>query len=376
MKTLFVSTYVPQKCGIATYSRDLLSSILLYGDNISSHVVAVANTKDTIRTYPSEVKIILDKNNRDEYFDLAKRVNASRYDFVVIQHEYGIFGGHDGEYILDFARNLNKPLITTFHTTLLEPSVNQKKVLIELANISKKNIVMIKEASHRLRSVYGIPVNKIKVIHHGVPDLELSESSKFKKALGFCKDDFLVGTINLISRNKGLEYVMEAVRSVKNSIPHIKFVMVGATHPQVMKIEGESYREFLLRRADKLQLNGQFQQVNEYLPIKSLIKYLKALDVYITPYTDLDQTSSGTLAYAIGAGKVCISTPYIYANEILSDKRGHIVPRRDSDAIAEKLIHIYKNKGERDRMQARAYKYGRNMIWSQIALKHMELFKT
>jgi len=373
MKTLLVSTYVPQKCGIATYTRDLIQAVVGYNSNITPHVVAIINGKDS--NYPPEVKFKLEKNSRDDYIKLADRVNSSSYAYVCIQHEYGIFGGNDGDYILDFAKKLKKPLITTFHTTLLEPSPNQKHVLKELARLSQSNIVMIKEARARLRSVYNIPSRKIKVIHHGVPDLELEDNTQAKERLGFRADDFLVGTINLISRNKGLEYVIDAVKKVSMDIPKLKFVMVGATHPQVKRAEGESYREFLLKRAFDLNLNGQFKQVNEYVPLNSLVDYLKALDVYITPYTDLDQTSSGTLAYAVGAGKICISTPYIYANEILSDGRGFIVPRRDSDAIAEKLIQTYTNLTERKKMQERAYKFGRKMIWSQVAAKHIQIFK-
>jgi len=372
-KTIFISTYVPQKCGIATYTRDLTGAIAQLTGDYYPDIVAVNDGRKY--DYPSNVKHILMKHLKSAYFELADKLNYSSYDMVFIQHEYGIFGGDDGEHILEFAKRLTKPLITTFHTTLLEPSPNQKHVLKELARLSRSNIVMIKEARARLRSIYNIPSRKIKVIHHGVPDLKLESSARAKEKLGFKANDFLVGTINLISRNKGLEYVIEAVDKVSGHIPELKFVMVGATHPQVKREEGESYREYLIKKADELGLNGQqFKQVNKYVSLENLVDYLRAFDVYITPYTDLDQTSSGTLAYAVGAGKICISTPYIYASEILSDGRGFIVPRRNSDAIAEKLMHAFNYEHERKRMQKSAYKFGRKMIWSKVAEKHIQLY--
>ena len=241
MKIISISTYVPQKCGIATYSRDLIHALVKHSDNTIAHVAAVNSGVNLL--YPHEVKIKFNRDECQEYIKLADRLNKSDYDLVMIQHEYGIFGGQDGNYILEFARRLKKPFVTTFHTTLLEPGPNQMYVLKELANLSVNCIVMIKEAMRRLISIYNIPNKKIKVIHHGVPDVELENNVEAKIKLGFEANDFLIGTINLISRNKGLEFAIEAVHKAARHIPQVKFLMVGTTHPQVKRKEGENYRD-------------------------------------------------------------------------------------------------------------------------------------
>lgn len=374
-KLVFVSTYIPRKCGIATYTKDLTNNINILNPNNLCEIMALDDPKrEPVNEYPWEVKYKIEHDNEKDFFEAAEYLNKSSCDFVCLQHEYGIFGGEDGDHILLLVKNLKKPLITTFHTTIQNPSPHQLYIVGKIAKYSKACVVMIEEAANRLKEVYRVPEEKIIVIPHGVPNIEFSPSLEFKKNLGFEKDDFIIGSINLISENKGLEYIIKALPKVKKIIPKIKYVMIGETHPLVKRHRNENYRKSLKDLAKSLHVVRQFIEINKYVSIEELVNYLKALDIYLTPYLDLSQTASGTLAYAIGAGKVSISTPYIYAKETLNGNRGVLVEMNSEIDIENAIIKIYSDQKYRRSLEKNAYSFGRKMIWPRVALDHLNLF--
>lgn len=374
LRGIFISTYIPRHCGIATYTKDLTNAINKLSPDHLSEIVALDDEREPV-DYPWEVKFRINKESLRDYEKAAEYINSSHVNYVSLQHEYGIFGGESGDLILKLIEKIKKPLITTFHTTVRNPSAQQATVLKQIANRSKACVVMVSEATRRLKKVYTIEKEKIIKIPHGVPDIPLSPSSLFKESIGFSKDAFLVGSINLVAPNKGLEYVINALPKIKKTIPNVKFLMVGQTHPLVKSSENENYRKYLLDLVEKNGVTENFVEINDYVSLETLISYLKALDIYITPYTDMNQTSSGTLAYALGAGKVCISTPYIYAKESLGKKRGIIIRAKSAAAISKAVIEVYKDQSERKEIEEEAYDFGRHMIWERVALDYLNLFK-
>ncbi len=368
----FISTYIPRKCGIATYTKDLTREINILNPQHLCRIVALSDSKKESVTYPWEVSLQIEKENAKDYAKAAHHLNKTS-DYIFLQHEYGIFGGTDGEYILNLLSRLKKPLITTFHTVLENPSPNQKKILQEVAKKSVICIVMIDEAVNRLTDVYGISKNKIAVIHHGVPDIPFSPDEMHKEKLGFHKEDFLLGTINLLSESKGIEYIIQALPEIKKAIPTVKYLMIGQTHPMVKLERDESYRRSLHELAKKLGVEKQIIEVNKYISLEDLVSYLQGLNIYLTPYLNMGQIASGTLAYAIGAGKCCISTPYFYAKSVLDGNRGMLVEPKNPHSLAKAVIRLYRHPELRDRLRKHAYSYGRTMIWPRIALDYLHL---
>lgn len=373
LRGIFVSTYIPRRCGIATYTKDLTNAINVLNPDSLVEIMAMDDPREPVR-YPWEVKYRIHRDEEKDYIAAAEYVNKSSCDYVSLQHEYGIFGGNAGVFINSFVRKLKKPLITTFHTTLEKPSIEEQFVLKRIAHYSKACIVMIGEAEKRLKKIYGVPAEKIVVIPHGVPNIPFSPSYMFKKHMGYDEDTFLMGSINLISQNKGIEYVLEALPAIKKIHKKVKFLMIGATHPLVKLQEGEAYRERLRGLVKKHKLEDNFVEINRYIDLDELIEYLKILDVYITPYNDMGQTSSGTLAYALGAGKVCISTPYIYAKETLKGGRGILIEPKNPKSISTAITGVIKNEHIRHEIEKKAYEFGRHMIWERVALDYLNVF--
>jgi len=377
---VFISTYIPRRCGIASYTKDLTNEINILNPYHFCDLMALDDPEKESVDYPWEVKFRINRNMEEDYIKAADYLNKSSTNIVCLQHEYGIFGGDNGDYILTLVRKLNKPLVTTFHTVLDDPTPHQKYIVQKLAQYSKVCTVMIDQAAIRLKEKYDIPADKILVIYHGVPNIKFIPSEFSKRKLGFNTKDFLLGSINLISSNKGLEYIIKALPKIKKTIPNVKFLMMGQTHPLFNIWEKQTfyksrYRPYLHQLAKKLALTRNVIEINRYLPLEELIAYLQAMDVYITPYVNLSQTASGTLAYAIGAGKVCISTPYIYAKEVLANNRGLFCQVKDANSLADMVIKVYNDRLLRQKLEKNAYSYGRKMIWSRIALKHLYLFK-
>jgi glycosyltransferase involved in cell wall biosynthesis len=371
MHVTFISSYVPRKCGIATYTRDLAVETLEQGNQIS---IAAMENPAIPHTYDSPVAHIINQHAKKDYIAVAREINKSSTEIVHIQHEFGLFGGTDGEDILILAKALTKPLMVTLHTVLLTPSTTQKLIISELCRLSRKVVVMDKLAKDRLQSTYGLNLSDITIILHGAPLVEKTDSNKAKKQLNK-SGSFIMLANNLLSRNKGMEYAIEAVAKVRNEIPNLIFLIVGETHPMVKTEEGESYRNELISQVKKLGLSKNVEFINEYVTTELLKTYLSAADVYVTPYLDPQQTTSGTLSYAIGAGKVCIATEYVYAKEMLSNNRGITVPFRDSNAIASSLLEVYKNPKMKHQFEAKIGVVSREMSWSKIAQKHTNLYK-
>src|SRR3989344_4860073 len=370
MKIAFISSFVPRKCGIATYTRDLYLEI--HKKRIPISIFAMENPMIPTVYVPPTVMSIQQEKIAD-YQKVAKRLNSSSVDIVHLQHEFGLFGGADGEYILELARALKKPLIVTFHTVLLTPTEHQKYIIQELARLARNVIVMDEVAKNRLEQVYGLNPSDSVFILHGAPIVTMKKD-KAKKIIRF-PHAFVLLANNLLSRNKGIEYAIEAVAQAVGKIPNLAFLVVGETHPLVKRTEGESYREKLVKQVIKLHLEKHVIFINKYLPLEELKIYLAAADVYITPYLDPQQITSGTLSYAIGAGKACISTEFIYAKDMLAKGRGMLVPFRDSNAIAKDLIALHKNPKNLKKLETNVTNLRKDMRWSRVAQKHILLYE-
>ncbi len=369
MKITYISSSVPRKCGIATYTRDLSDEV----DKKSTPVSIIAMENPFLpHEYSKPVVGIIKQEKLSDYKKIALKINSDTTDIVHLQHEFGLFGGDDGEYILTLASLLKKPIVVTFHTVLITPTEHQKYIIQELARLSRFTIVMDEVAKNRLEHVYGLNPNDSVFILHGAPIVNMKKDEA-KKIINQ-SDSFILLANNLLSRSKGIEYAIEAVAEAVKMIPNLKFLIVGETHPLVKKSEGESYREELVELVKKLNLEKNVILTNEYVPLEKLQIFLAAADVYITPYLDPQQITSGTLSYAIGAGKACIATEYVYAKDMLAKGRGTLVPFRNSRAISKALIDLYKNPKKLHKLEISVTKLRKDMRWSRVAEKHIQLY--
>src|SRR5215213_3019137 len=371
-RVAFIGNYLPRQCGIATFTTDLSDAFSEKFSDIQTMVLAMNDTPEGY-VYPDKVRYELRENNLFDYERAANFLNQQAVDAISLQHEFGIFGGKWGRNILTLLRNVNAPVVTTLHTVLEKPDPEQLEVLREVARLSNRMVVMSEHSKRDLINIYGVPEHKIDFIPHGIHDVSFVDP-------GFHKDKFgaegrpVLMTFGLLSRNKGLEYVIEALPDVVKEYPDLLYLVLGATHPHVVAFEGESYREELQARVKELGLEENVMFFDQFVTLKDLKEFIGAANVYITPYLDPEQVVSGTLAYTVGAGKAVISTPYLYAKELLADERGLLVPFRDSKAMAEKILYLLDNEAERDAMRKRAYMYGRNMIWPSVAESYQASF--
>lgn len=374
LNVIYVSSYIPRKCGIATYTKDLTNAINLLNSRSQAEILTLTRPEENIE-YPWESKFKISHHDLETYLGAAKYVNQSHADLVVLQHEFGLFGGESGEYILHFVEALERPLISTFHTVLEHPSNKQAEILKRIAKKSQAIIVMMQQVADKIVKIYGIPREKIVIIPHGVPDITFNavEQHKQKRKL---TDRLVLGNINLLDPLKGIEYALQAVAIIAKKYPQVFYAVIGQTHPDLLRHEGEKYRNSLKKLVRDLNITNNVRFVNEYLSLKDLIDWLKTIDIYITPYLEPQQVTSGALAYAIGAGKAAISTPYIYSQEVLAEGRGVLVPFRDSEAIAKAVIDIWENPEKKKEMEHRAYQFGRLMTWPNVAQSHLNLFRT
>ena len=368
----FISSYIPRKCGIATYTKDLTRAINLINPYSKSEIVALIKPEDKI-DYPPEVKFKINQYEVDSYIKAADHINKSKADIVVLEHEFGLYGGDFGEYIIKLIELIKKPLIVTTHTIPDNNSEGYGLVLKDVLKFAEKVIAMMPESLQKLIKNYNCPKEKIEIIPHGVPDIPMEATAEYKKIKGL-GDRIILGNINLLSASKGLEYTIEALKKIKEQFNNVLYLIIGQTHPVVLKTEGEKYRRFLKEKIKQHDLQGNVNFINKYVSLKELVVWLKIIDVCITPYLDPQQSASGALAYAIGAGKICISTPYMYAKEVLAEGRGIIVPFRNSQAIADAVIDICENPQKKLRIENKTYKFGRLMTWYNVALQHLELF--
>lgn len=369
---VFLSTYPPRACGIATFTSDLVKNLK---NKFSSNSYKIAAVNNENYKYAKEVAFILNQFDRKSYIHLANILNNSDTNLVVLEHEYGIYGGDCGEYILDFVNNLEIPFITTFHTILSTPSDKQKYILKTLGNKSQKVITMGKNSIKILMNTYNIPENKIILIPHGVPDIAVRDRSYLKEKLGY-KNKSIVSTFGLLSPGKGIEYAIEAISKVVKKHPEILYLVLGQTHPCIKKEQGETYRNKLKDLVFKLNIEHNVEFVNKYLTKKEIVQYLTLSDIYITPYLGKEQAVSGTLAYAAGYGRVIVSTPYRYAQEILSENRGILAKFEDANSLAEAINLLLDNPLKRKDMEKATLQLGIKMRWPSVAAQYENLFSS
>ncbi len=372
MRACLVSSYPPMQCGIATFSRDLRQGLIQAEQPVAVSVAAVGDLLPGHR-FSHEVVLRIDKDDREGYSRAGTRLNRAGFDVVCVQHEFGIFGGPEGLAIVDLLTEVRCPTVTTLHTILREPEPHYRDALLRVAEASDHLVVPTRIARTILSEIYGIDERRVSVIHHGVPDVPFTEPEFAKQELGFDDRPVLL-TFGLLNRNKGIETVIQALPEIVAAHPDVLYVVLGATHPEIRRVEGESYRESLLEMVEERDLQKHVEFHDHYVEGDELVSYLSACDIYVTPYHAREQIVSGTLAYAVGMGKAVVSSPYRYAQELLADGRGHLVDPRDSHALSTVLSTLLSDEQERSALRQRAYTYGRMMTWSQVGSRYLELF--
>lgn len=369
----FIGNYSPRQCGIATFTTDLCEAIATqYGK--TTCIALPVNDVEAGYAYPARVRFELTEKDIDSYRRAADFLNINNVDLVCLQHEYGIFGGRAGSHILVLLRELRMPVVTTFHTVLREPDPDQRRVLQEIAALSDRVVVMSQRGAEFLRDIYDVTPDKIDEIPHGIPDVPFVDPSFHKDLFGVEGKTVLL-SFGLLSANKGIENVISALPAILAKHPNVVYMVLGATHPHVLRHDGESYRLSLQWLAHEKGVEGHVIFLNRFVSVEELIEFISATDIYITPYLGEAQITSGTLAYTVGAGKAVISTPYWYAEEMLADGRGALVPFRDPAALAEQVIDLLDNDATRHAMRKKAYLFGRSMVWPQVARRYMESFE-
>src|SRR6266496_414080 len=372
-RVAFIGNYLPRKCGIATFTSDLCEAFIEQFPQINTIALAMNDTEEGY-DYPSQVRYEIQQDDRLDYERAANFLNQQAVDIINLQHEYGIYGGLAGSHILTLLRNVTAPVVTTLHTILEKPTPDQYRVLKEIIRDSNRLVVMSQRSHKLLHEVYGAPLEKIDLIPHGIHDVPFMDPG-FHKDKFQAEGKFVILTFGLLSRNKGIEYVIDALLEVIQQHPNILYVVLGSTHPHVILQDGEEYREFLQKKVKDLGLDNNVIFMDQFVNLKDLKEFIGAADIYVTPYLGQEQIVSGTLAYTVGAGKAVISTPYRYAEELLADGRGLIVPFKDSKAIADKILYLLEHEAERNAMRKRAYLFGRDMIWQTVAQRYFESFE-
>ncbi len=367
-----VGNYLPRQCGIATFTTDLCNAVAAeFG---SERLLAVpVNDPESRYNYPPRVRFELNEGDIASYQQAADFLNFSNVDLVCLQHEYGIYGGPAGSHVLRLLRGVQMPVVTTLHTVLRKPDANQRSVMDEIVALSDRLIVMSAQSSQVLQDVFNVPSDKIDVIPHGVPDLPFGDPNYFKDAFETEGKSVLL-TFGLLSPNKGIETVIQALPGIVARHANVMYVVAGATHPRLKRREGDRYRLELQALARKLGVERNVVFHNRFVTPEEMVQFVGSADIYITPYLHEAQAVSGTLAYAVGAGKAIISTPYWHATELLAEGRGALVPFGDSTAIANKVGELLDDEAARHAMRKRAYLYGRDMVWKKVAQSYMRSF--
>jgi len=367
-----IGNYLPRHCGIATFTTDLCSAISAeYG---SARLLALpVNDTEEGYDYPARVRWSLAQDDVKSYQEAAEFLNFNNIDMVCLQHEYGIFGGLAGSHILHLLRGLKMPVVTTLHTVLREPDLDQLMVMEEIAELSDRLIVMSQLSSQFLQEIFKVPGSKIDMVPHGVPDLPFLDPNFYKDRFGVEGKAVLL-TFGLLSPNKGIENVIQALPQILSKHQNVAYIVAGATHPHILRREGDKYRESLQALAKEMGVESQVIFHNHFVSPEEMVEFIGAADIYITPYRHEAQVVSGTLAYALGAGKAIISTPYWHAIELLDDRRGALVPFQNPEAIVQKTIELLDTPAIRHAMRKRAYKFAREMVWKRVAQGYMGSF--
>lgn len=368
----FIGNYLPRQCGIATFTTDLCEAIAAeYSD--TTCIAVPVNDNEAGYAYPARVRFELREKEINSYHRAADFLNINNVDLACLQFEYGIFGGRAGSHILALLRELRMPIVTTLHTILRDPDPDQLRVLKAVAALSDRVIVMSMHGVDFLQEIYHVPPEKIDFIPHGIPDVPFVDPS-FHKDLFGVEGKIVLLSFGLLSANKGIETVIAALPAIVERYPNVVYIILGATHPHVIQREGESYRLSLQWLAQEHDVEGHVIFYNRFVSLEELVQFIGAADIYITPYLNAAQITSGTLAYTLGAGKAIISTPYWYAQEMLAEERGVLTPFGDSAALADQVLDLLDNESKRHAMRKRAYLFGRAMIWPQVAQRYMKSF--
>jgi glycosyltransferase involved in cell wall biosynthesis len=368
----FLGDYVPRLCGIATFTTDLCEAVAAACPDTTCFAVPV-NDMEAGYAYPPRVRFEIEEKDLVSYRRAADFLNTNGVDLVCLQHEYGIYGGPAGSHILALLSDLRMPVVTTLHTVLRDPNPQQRRVLEKLAQLSDRLVVMSQRGKSFLQEIYGIPEAKIDLIPHGIPDVPFVDPNFYKDRFGV-EGKLVLLTFGLLSRNKGIEHVLSALPEILARYPQVVYIVLGATHPNVKRQEGESYRIALRRQARMLGVERNVLFFDRFVTLEELVEFIGAADIYLTPYLNPAQITSGTLAYTVGAGKAVVSTPYWHAEELLAEGRGVLIPFGDPEAIAARVIELLDNEAERHAMRKRAYLLGREMIWPRVAQRYLESF--
>ncbi len=374
----FIGTYPPRLCGIATFTKDLVNAVAANTDlPVQEHprlrVVALHNPAETVH-YGDEVEFLIRQAQRRDYHEAAEFLNISSVDVVCLQHEFGIFGGEAGGYVLDLLEALRKPVVTTLHTVLAEPEEEYRAVMSRICDISSSVVVIAQKARSLLSDVYGVDPLKVHHIYHGVPDVAYLDP-------GYYKDQFqlegkkVLLTFGLMGPSKGIEHAIDAMALLVKDFPNLVYVILGATHPELKRQFGESYRLSLQQRAEKLGIEDHVLFFDRYVSDEMLLEFLLMSDFYITPYLSREQISSGTLSFALGCGKAIVSTPYWYAEELLAEDRGLLAPFGDAKRMADQLRRLLTNEVECNQIRKRAYQFGRLMLWKECGRQYLDVFR-
>ncbi len=372
-KIAFVGDHLPRKCGIATFTSDLLAAVAAAHPQSHCFAVSVNDSKDDYE-YPEVVRFEIEEQDLSSYLRAADFLNISNMDIVCLQHEFGIYGGLAGSHILALLRELRMPVVTTLHTVLREPRAEQRRVMQELVALSTRLVVMAERGRQMLQEIYQAPPAKIDLIPHGIPDVGFVDPTYFKDQFGV-EGRVVLLTFGLLSPNKGIEHVLNALPQILAEFPDVVYIVLGATHPNELRENGEVYRLSLEILAKKNSLEKNVIFYNQFVELENLKEFIGAADLYITPYLNEEQITSGTLAYAFGAGKAVVSTPYWHAAELLADEQGVLVPFGDSPAIAREVIGLLRDDARRHAMRKNAYRLGREMIWSNVAQLYMRSYE-
>jgi glycosyltransferase involved in cell wall biosynthesis len=370
----FVGNSLPRRCGIATFTTDLQQAISASRPTLDTCIVAMTD-HGQIYDYPKAVAFQIQDDKIGVYIRAADFLNAGRFDTVCLQHEFGIFGGEAGCHVLELLSRLTMPVVTTFHTVLANPTAAQRAVMERIVDASSKVVVMANKGRELLRSVYQVPDDKIEVIAHGIPDVPLVAPDAAKARLGFDGKSIIL-TFGLLSPNKGIEVMIDAMPSILKRRADALYVVLGATHPNLVRDQGEAYRNRLMRRVRELGVEDHVMFLDRFVDLPTLLEFISMCDVYVTPYLNEAQMTSGTLAYSFGLGKAVVSTPYWHARELLANGRGVLVPFGNATAIGSKIAELLTDDVRRQAMCRRAYAVSRTMTWERTAEHYMSVFES
>ena len=370
----FIGNHLPRRCGIATFTNDLHRAVAMARSDLETGVVAMTDPGG-VYNYPQAVRLAIQDENIGEYVAGAAFLNNAGFDVVSLQHEYGIFGGQAGGNITELLSRLEMPVVTTLHTVLAKPTPAQHDVMQRIIDISAKVVVMSEKGRQLLRSAHDVPASKIETIPHGIPDLPFRETHSAKAKLGFTGQTVIL-TFGLLSPNKGIETMLDAMPGIIKLCPDVVYVVLGATHPNLVRQQGEAYRHGLMTRVRDLGIQDHVVFFNQFVEQSTLLDFISMCDVYVTPYLNEAQMTSGTLAYSFGLGKAVVSTPYWHAKELLGDGRGILVPFGDAKAISSEIAALLTNDVRRHAMRKRAYASSRSMTWRETAERYLTVFES